>query len=33
MIEILRAFNRNGMHDNEITALRWVLGEYPEKKS
>ncbi len=33
MLAILSAFNqhgeRGGMHDLEIRALMWVLGEYP----
>lgn len=29
MLVILRAFNRDGVHDGEITALLWALGEYP----
>lgn len=29
MLAILWAFNQYGKHDLEITALSWVLGEYP----
>jgi hypothetical protein len=32
MLAILRAFNSGGNHDLEITALSWVIGEYPLKE-
>ena len=29
MLAILRAFNTDKNHEAEITALSWVLNEYP----
>lgn len=29
MLVILEAFNSKGKHEDEMTALKWVLSEYP----
>lgn len=29
LLAIFRAFNAGHRHDDEITALAWVLGEWP----
>ena len=29
MADSLSAFNTQGVHEHEINALLWVLGEYP----